>query len=285
MIEKIALTADSTCDLNQELKERWKVSYYPLHIILDEKDYLDNVDIKPDDIFREFYSRKILPKTAAVNIGEYQEFFKKFTDQGFKVIHLNLGGALSSSYKNACVAAEELDGVYPVDSCNLSTGIGHLVIQAGKMIESGLNAEEIAAKLKQMTSKVHSSFILDTLKFMAAGGRCSSVVALGANLLNLKPCILVNNSDGSMSVGKKYRGKLDKVLPQYVEETLEKYGSDIDDETVFITHSGIDSSYVDLVRSTINRVHPFRECHETLASCTISSHCGPNTLGILFMTK
>lgn len=284
MPKKVILTADSTCDLSPELKERWNVTYFPLHIILDGKDYMDNVDIKPEDIFKAYYDKKILPKTAAVNIGEYSEFFKRYTDQGFEVVHINLGGALSSSYKNACLAAEELEGVYAVDSCNLSTGIGHLVIQAGKLIEQGLSGAEVAEKLRGMTGKVHSSFILDTLKFMAAGGRCSSVVALGANLLNLKPCIHVNNADGSMSVGKKYRGKLDKVLVQYVEETLAKYDN-IDDETIFITHSGIDKSYVELVRETIERVHPFKECHETLASCTISCHCGPNTLGILFMTK
>lgn len=284
MPKKVILTADSTCDLSPELKERWNVTYFPLHIILDGKDYMDNVDIRPEDIFKAYYDKKILPKTAAVNIGEYSEFFKRYTDQGFEVVHINLGGALSSSYKNACLAAEELEGVYAVDSCNLSTGIGHLVIQAGKLIEQGLSGAEVAEKLRGMTGKVHSSFILDTLKFMAAGGRCSSVVALGANLLNLKPCIHVNNADGSMSVGKKYRGKLDKVLVQYVEETLAKYDN-IDDETIFITHSGIDKSYVELVRETIERVHPFKECHETLASCTISCHCGPNTLGILFMTK
>lgn len=284
MPKKVILTADSTCDLSPELKERWKVTYFPLHIILDGKDYMDNVDIRPEDIFKAYNEKKILPKTAAVNIGEYSEFFRRYTDEGFEVVHINLGGALSSSYKNACLAAEEIEGVYVVDSCNLSTGIGHLVIQAGKLIEQGLSGEETAKKLRGMTGRVHSSFILDTLKFMAAGGRCSSVVALGANLLNLKPCIHVNNADGSMTVGKKYRGKLDKVLVQYVEETLAKYG-DIDDETVFITHSGIDKSYVKLVRETIERVHPFREYHETLASCTISCHCGPNTLGILFMTK
>lgn len=284
MAKKVILTADSTCDLSEELKNRYNVVYYPLHIILDGKDYLDNVDITPTDIFQAYYDKKILPKTAAVNIGEYLEFFKQFTDQGYEVVHLNLGGALSSSYKNAVLASEELEGVYPIDSCNLSTGIGHLVIKAGKLIEQGFSGEEVAQKVTQMRDKVHSGFVLDTLKFMAAGGRCSSVVALGANLLNLKPCILVNNADGSMSVGKKYRGKLDKVLEQYVVETLEKYDN-IDDETIFITHSGIDQSYVDLVRKTIERVYPFKEYFVTVASCTISCHCGPNTLGILFMTK
>ncbi|NLZ46166.1 MAG: DegV family protein [Clostridiales bacterium] len=284
MASKVILSADSTCDLSAELKERYSVNYFPLHIILDGKDYLDNVDIKPSDIFNAYYEKKILPKTAAVNIDEYSQHFKQFVDKGYEVVHINLGSALSSSYKNACIAAEDFKGVYAVDSCNLSTGIGHLVIQAGKMINQGLSGAEIATRLNAMTSHVHSSFVLDTLKFMAAGGRCSSVAALGANLLNLKPCILVSNKDGSMSSGKKYRGKLEKILPIYVEETLGKYDN-IDYETIFITHSGIDQSYIDLVKKTIIKIHPFKEYHETIASCTISSHCGPNTLGILFMTK
>ena len=284
MSKKVILTADSTCDLSRDLKERCNVFYYPLHIILDGEDYLDNVDITPPEIFAKFNEKKILPKTSAVNIGEYSAFFKQFVDDGCEVVHINLGSALSSSYKNACLAAEEFEGVEVVDSCNLSTGTGHIVVQAAKLIKQGLSAAEVAAKLREMTSRVHSSFILDTLKFLAAGGRCSSVVALGANLLNLKPCILVNNSDGSMAVGKKYRGKLDKVLPLYVEDTLNKYDN-IDDDLIFITHSGIDKSYVELVRQAIMKVHPFKEIEETVASCTISSHCGPNTLGILFMTK
>ena len=284
MSKKVILTADSTCDLSRDLKERYGVFYYPLHIILDGEDYLDNVDITPPEIFRIYNEKKLLPKTSAVNVGEYASFFKQFVDEGCEVVHINLGSALSSSYRNACIAAEEVGNVEVVDSCNLSSGTGHIVIQGAKLIEQGLSAKETAERLRKMTKLVHTSFILDTLKFLAAGGRCSSVVALGANLLNLKPCILVNNADGSMNVGKKYRVKLDKVLPLYVSDTLSKY-ENIDDEMIFITHSGIDKSYVELVRDTIEKVHPFKEVHETVASCTISSHCGPNTLGILFMTK
>ncbi|MBE6837118.1 MAG: DegV family protein [Ruminococcus sp.] len=284
MSKKVILTADSTCDLDNELKERYNVTYFPLHIILDGKEYLDNVDITPPEIFQAYYDKKILPKTSAVNIGEYEEFFKKFVDEGYEVVHINLGSALSSSHKNAVLAAEELEGVYAVDSCNLSTGIGHLVVRAGQLIEQGLSAKEVAEQVSAMAKKVHSSFVLDTLKFMAAGGRCSTVVALGANLLNLKPCIQVNNADGSMTVGKKFRGKLDKVLEQYVEEELSKY-ENIDDSLVFVTHSGIDESYIEVVKNAIERVHPFKEVHTTIASCSISCHCGPNTLGILFMTK
>ena len=283
-MKKIILSADSTCDLGEELKEKYQVQYYPFHIILEGKDYRDNVDITPEEIFQRYYEKKVLPKTAAINVEEYIAYFRPFVEQGYEVVHLNLGSALSSAHQNCMLAARELEGVYPVDSGNLSTGIGHLVLDAGEMIKAGLRAEEIAEELKKRKSRVHSSFVLDTLKFMSAGGRCSSVVALGANLLNIKPCIEVNNQDGSMDVGKKYRGSLKKVLPLYVREKLREYG-EIRRDKIFITHSGIDREYIELVRKTIQEELEFQNIYVTQASCTISCHCGPNTLGILFETK
>ena len=283
-MKKIILSADSTCDLGEELKEKYQVQYYPFHIILEGKDYRDNVDITPEEIFQRYYEKKVLPKTAAINVEEYIAYFRPFVEQGYEVVHLNLGSALSSAHQNCMLAARELEGVYPVDSGNLSTGIGHLVLDAGEMIKAGLGAEEIAEELKKRKSRVHSSFVLDTLKFMSAGGRCSSVVALGANLLNIKPCIEVNNQDGSMDVGKKYRGSLKKVLPLYVREKLREYG-EIRLDKIFITHSGIDREYIELVRKTIQEELEFQNIYVTQASCTISCHCGPNTLGILFETK
>ncbi len=283
-MKKIILSADSTCDLGEELKEKYQVQYYPFHIILEGKDYRDNVDITPEEIFQRYYEKKVLPKTAAINVEEYIAYFRPFVEQGYEVVHLNLGSALSSAHQNCMLAARELEGVYPVDSGNLSTGIGHLVLDAGEMIKAGLGAEEIAEELKKRKSRIHSSFVLDTLKFMSAGGRCSSVVALGANLLNIKPCIEVNNQDGSMDVGKKYRGSLKKVLPLYVREKLREYG-EIRRDKIFITHSGIDREYIELVRKTIQEELEFQNIYVTQASCTISCHCGPNTLGILFETK
>lgn len=284
MNSKIILSADSTCDLNDELKEKYQVHYYPYHIILDEKDYLDNVTIFPDDIYQAYYDKKILPKTAAINAAEYTDYFKGWVQEGYDVIHLNLGSALSSSYQNCCIAAEELGHVYPVNSCNLSTGIGLLVIEAAQRIAGGFSAADISRQLQAMTSCVHSSFILDTLTFMHAGGRCSAVTALGANLLNLKPCIEVNNKDGSMSVRKKYRGTLEKVLVNYTRTKLNEY-QNIRKEQIFITHSGIDQNYIDLVKNTIEETFHFDHIYVTRASCTISCHCGPNTLGILFLTN
>lgn len=283
-MRKIILSADSTCDLGDELKEKYQVHYYPFHIILEGKDYQDNVDITPGDIFQRYYEKKVLPKTAAINVEEYVNYFRPFVEQGYEVVHLNLGSALSSAHQNCMLAARELKGVYPVDSGNLSTGIGHLVLDAGEMIKEGLGAEEIAGKLNQRKNLVHSSFILDTLKFMSAGGRCSNVMALGANLLNIKPCIEVNNKDGSMDIGKKYRGSLKKVLPLYVKDKLQEYQGICTDK-IFITHSGIDQEYIELVKEAIQEEKEFQNIYVTRASCTISCHCGPNTLGILFETK
>lgn len=283
-MRKIILSADSTCDLGDELKEKYQVHYYPFHIILEGKDYQDNVDITPGDIFQRYYEKKVLPKTAAINVEEYVNYFRPFVEQGYEVVHLNLGSALSSAHQNCMLAARELKGVYPVDSGNLSTGIGHLVLDAGEMIKEGLGAEEIAGKLNQRKNLVHSSFILDTLKFMSAGGWCSNVMALGANLLNIKPCIEVNNKDGSMDVGKKYRGSLKKVLPLYVKDKLQEYQGICTDK-IFITHSGIDQEYIELVKKAIQEEKEFQNIYVTRASCTISCHCGPNTLGILFETK
>lgn len=282
--QKIILSADSTCDLNAELKDRYDVNYFPLHINLNGKDYQDNVDITPEQVYQEYYDNKVLPKTSAVNVQEYMDHFRPWVEQGFEVIHINLGHALSSSYQNCCLAAQELGHVHVVDSCNLSTGTGLTVIAAGKMIREGIDAETIAEKLRAGVHKRHASFVLDTLTFLHAGGRCSAVAALGANMLKLKPSIQVDNHDGSMSLGKKYRGSLDKVLAKYTRDQLSKY-SDINTDLLFITHSGIPQEYIDLVRKTAEDMVPFKEIHVTKASCTISCHCGPNTLGILFETK
>lgn len=199
------------------------------------------------------------------------------------MIHINLGSSLSSAHQNCCIAAEELGHVHVIDSCSLSTGTGLLVTDAGRMIEQGMKAADIAKVLRERAKHCHASFILDTLTFLHAGGRCSTLAALGANILKLKPCIEVSTADGSMNVGKKYRGTLDKVLVKYVKDKLAAY-PDIDPSLIFITHSGIAPEYIELVKNTLEETMHFDEIHITKASCTISSHCGPNTLGILFET-
>ena len=283
-MSRILLSADSTCDISGELLESTGARLFPMHIILGEKSYNDGVDIKPDDIYANFNATGKLPKTAAVNVGEYYDHFKPFVEQGYDIIHINLGSALSSSYQNCVAAAKKLGHLYPVDSCNLSSGSGHLVIEASKMIKEGLPASEIAQQLRALTPKCHTSFVIDKLDYLRAGGRCSTLAMLGANLLRIKPSINVNNSDGSMTVGKKYRGPLEKVLVTYVHEKLEQYDK-IRDERIFVTHAGIGEKYVKIVRDEVEKLKYFRNIYTERASCTISSHCGPGTIGILFMTE
>ena len=282
---KIFLSADSTCDVSGELLERCKAELMPLHIVLEDKSYDDGVNIKPDDIYENFARTGKLPKTSAINTQEYIDKFRPLVEEGYDIIHINLGSAISSSYQNCMTAAREFEGhVYPIDSCNLSSGSGHLVIEAAKRIADGMPANEIVEEIKGLVPKCHSSFIIDKLDYLRAGGRCSTLAMLGANLLKLKPCIEVSNKDGSMTVGKKYRGKLENVLVQYVHEQLEKY-ENIRNDKIFITHAGIGDEYVEIVKAELEKLHYFTEIFIERASCTISSHCGPGTLGILFMTE
>lgn len=284
MSNKVILCADSTCDLSPELKERFGVHTYPFHITLGENTYSDGVDLVPDDIYRIYNEQHILPKTAAINMAEYIDFFKSFLDQGYEVVHLNLGSGLSASHSNCRLAAEELDGVYVVDSCNLSTGLGLLVLEAADRIAAGMSAKQVAEEVRALVPKVRASFVLDTLEFLHKGGRCSALAMMGANLLQLKPCIEVDNTSGKMGVGKKYRGSLDKALQQYVYDQL-KDRTDIRTNRIFITHSGISEERIAMVKALVEECHSFDEILITRAGCTISSHCGPNTLGVLFMTK
>ena len=284
MENKIILSADSTTDLGQELIARYNVVTVPLHIVMNDKSYDDLVNITPDEIYQNFDKTGKLPKTSAVNCHEYIDRFKPYIDEGYEVIHINIGSALSTSYNQCCIAAKELGHIYPVDSCNLSTGSGLLVIEAAERIKAGMCAEDIAKEVQGLACKCHGSFVVDKLTYLRAGGRCSSLAALGANLLNIKPRIDVNNRDGSMSVGKKYRGKLIKVLETYVNEQFEQY-ENIARDRVFITHSGVDKEVLDFVYDLVKSKDYFKEILITRAGCTISSHCGPGTLGVLFMTE
>lgn len=283
-MSKILLSADSTCDISGELLESTGAKLFPLHIILGDKSYKDGVEIKPDDIYANFKATGKLPKTSAVNVQEYIDRFKPYIDDGYDIIHINLGSALSSSFQNCTAAAQKLGHIYPIDSCNLSSGSGHLVIEASKLIRQGLPAGEISQQLKALVPKCHASFVIDKLDYLRAGGRCSTLAMLGANLLRIKPSIYVDNKDGSMTVGKKYRGTLEKVLVTYVHEKLSQYDK-IRDERIFVTHAGIDEKYVNIVREEVEKLHFFRNIYVERASCTISSHCGPGTIGILFMTE
>ncbi len=284
MAKKVILCADSTCDIGPELKAKYDVHCYPLHVLLDGNNYSDGVDLTPDDIYKVYEEKQLLPKTAAVNMTEYIDFFKPFLDDGCEVVHISLGSGFSTSYNNCRLAAEELGGVYVVDSRNLSTGSGLLVLEAAERIAAGMEAKQVAEEVQALVEKVRASFVLDTLEFLHKGGRCSALAMFGANLLQLKPGIEVDPTQSSMGVGKKYRGSLDKALQQYVQDKLEGR-TDIRQSRIFITHSGISEERIAMVRSFVEQYMDFEEIHITRAGCTISAHCGPNTLGILFMEK
>lgn len=281
----IILSADRTCDLTDALRKEYDVYTMPYHILLEDKEYLDGIDITPDDIYRVYYDKKLLPKTAAINMGEYVDYFRSFVEDGHEVVHFTLGSALSSSYQNCVNAAEELGHVHIIDGCNLSSGVGLQVIDAGEMIKTGKTATEIKAYFDGHHQCYHGSFVVDTLEFLRAGGRCSSVVAFSAGLLNIRPSIEVNNTDGSMTVGKKYRGSFEKVLVKYVKDKLAQY-DDICTDKIFLTDSGgLDDEFRDYIEKVILETLPFERVYRSTASCTISCHCGPKTMGILFVTK
>lgn len=287
--QKIVLSADTPCDVGEELKARYQVSLYPLHIILDGKQYTDGLDITSAQLYEAWWKHKLLPRTAAINPEEYQSYFAAFLNQGYDVIHISLGSGISSSNANAQIAADALKdkgNVYVIDSCSLSTGFGLLVCEAGERIKAGMPAEQVAKEVSALTQDTRASFILDTLEFMRAGGRCSSIAQIGATLMNLKPTIIVKNDrQGSMVVGKKYMGKLAPSLMKYVDDQL-KDRTDLVLDRVFVTHSGMDDpAIIEKVVARIRELQPFQEVFVTQASCTISCHCGPNTLGVLFLTK
>ncbi len=282
---KVLISADSTCDLGKELQQQYQIPFFPFHILIGENSYVDGKDITPEEIYTLWRTRRLLPKTAAITMMEYYEFFRTWVEKGYDVVHINLGSAISSAHQNCVAAATKLEHVYPVDSCSLSTGTGLLVLKAAQWAREEMPAEEIQKKLRELTPCVRASFVLDTLEFMRAGGRCSAVAAVGANLLQLRPCIQVEpGENGAMKVGKKYRGSMKKVLQQYVEDQL-KNASSISLDRLFITHSGCPQEWIDAVKQQVEQTLPFREIHITQASCTISSHCGPGTLGILFLEE
>ncbi len=251
-----------------------------MRITLGDKTYRDTIDIVPDDIYEHQRKYGELPKTCATNVGECTDFFKPFVDEGFSVIHFTISSEMSSTYNNSVIAASEFDNVYIVDTKNLSTGGGLLMLAACDMIKAGKSAKEIADECTRLAAYVDASFVIDSLEYLYKGGRCSALSVMGANLLKLKPCIEVKN--GKMGVGKKYRGKFAEVLKQYTEDRLANR-EDLVKTRVFITHAGGAKDVADSIAQIVKSKGIFDEVYVTRAGCTVSSHCGANTLGVLFI--
>ena len=279
----IKIVSDSTCDLSDELVERYGVTILPLFVRLGDREYRDKIEITPDEIFEWSDREKTTPQTAAVSIEDAAELFTKLTEDGSEVIAFCISEKMSTTGNLLRLAARETEReelVHVVDSANLSTGVGLQVIEAAIMAREGKSSGEILKHLDEVKGRVRASFVIDTLVYLQRGGRCSSVAAFAGSVLKLHPRIVV--SDGEMSANKKYRGRLDAVIMQYVKDMEQELRAAKPDR-VFITHSGCDRSTVESVRSYLESLGVFSEILETRAGGVISSHCGPGTLGVLFI--
>lgn len=279
---QVKITADSTCDLSDAVLEKYDIDMIPLYVTLGDRSYRDKYEITTDELFGYVKRTGQLPKTSAVTVNDYLERFTPYKLAGRSVVHFTISSSMSTCYQNALYAAQELGNVTVVDSGNLSTGIGHLAVRAAELAAAGLDADSIARTVTKLVPNVETSFIINTLTYLHKGGRCSAVAALGANLLSLKPCIEVQ--DGKMKVGKKYRGSLEKCLIAYVTDRL-KSRDDIDTHRLFVSHSQLPPHLCETIIKQIGKIKKFDEVIETDTNSTVSTHCGPGTLGIIFLRK
>lgn len=281
-MHKIKVTCDSTCDLTPELYESYGIQVVPLAITLGDRLYHDGVDVTVEELLSYADRTGTLPKTSAISPVEYEKVFRPWVEQGYTVIHINISSEFSACYQNACLAAEELGNVYPIDSRNLSSGSGHLALLAVELARAGKTAAEIVETLNQRKEKLDVSFVLQHLDYLRMGGRCSGVAVLGANLLKLRPEIRVQ--DGKMNVGAKYRGSMERSVLDYIRGRLAGR-DDVDTGRIFVTHSPMPDELVDKAVALVKELHPFREVLVTSAGSTVASHCGPECLGVLFFKK
>lgn len=276
---KIAIACETTCDLTKEMIKENNIYVIPFHVVLGDEEYLDDENLTSQMLFDYVEKSGVLPKTSAITVGEYEDFFNEILKENDAVIFIGLSSQISSTQNNAILAANNVKNVYVIDSKNLSTGIGLLVLSACDKIKSGMELNEIITQIKAETQRTQASFVLNTLKFMHKGGRCSVFTLLGASALGIKPEIKL--VDGKMIVGKKYRGKLDTVLDQYCNDVLAEHTPNL--TRAFVTYS----SRPDCAGKIVEKVRKFgfKEVYETTAGSTIGSHCGPETLGVLFIEK
>jgi len=279
----IRVSADSTCDLSPALLDKYGIETLPLYAVLEGKAYQDGLEISPDDIYAKVNETGRVGSTAAINVDEYITFFTRMKESCDALIHFVISSEMSSCCQNALIAAAEVGGVYVIDSRNLSTGIGLQVLRACELADKGMAVEVIVSYIREMAGRVDATFIPESLEYLKMGGRCSAATALSASLLRIKPCIQVR--DGTMVVGKKYTGAMEPVLMKYVKDRLGDLEK-VDLSRVFITHSGMTNpELVDKVREAVLAIAPFEDVQVTRAGCTVSMHCGPNTLGVLFCKK
>lgn len=273
------ITCESSADLNQDMYKKLKVSVIPFKITLGDKDYSDGIDVINKQLFEYFENTKQLPKTSAINEFDYEEFFKEQLKDCDGLIHFCISSQISSTYNNAVNASKKFKNVHIIDSMSLSSGIGLQVMYATKLRDKGVDIEEAVALINSRREHVQISFVVDKLNYLYKGGRCSALSLLGANLLAIKPSIQVKN--GKMIVGKKYMGKMHKILGQYILDTLEQF-SNPDKSMCFITYSSATEEMLKVSKETLEKTGMFKKIIETTAGSTVTTHCGPNTLGIIY---
>lgn len=275
---KIAITSDSVCDLTKEMLEQNKIVTIPLSIILGDEIKFDGLNVSTSEIFSYVEKNKVLPKTSAINENDYENFFKKNLKGHDALIHFSLSSKISCSHQNACLAANKLKNVYVIDSLSLSTGVGLQILYACQLRDQNLPATEIVKKVMNRRKYVQASFVVDKLDYLYKGGRCTSLQLLGANMLHIRPSILVEN--GKMDMHNKYRGKIEDVVEKYIKDTLSEFNTP-DNSVCFITYSTATPKMLEAARNSL-KATGFKNIYETTAGCTITSHCGKNTLGILY---
>lgn len=283
-MSRVRIVADSTCDLSKELLERYEIPVIPLCIVMDDKSYYDGIETTPEEIYTWADANKTTPKTAAASFDKTHEILRPLMDAGEDIIFIGISSSMSTTNNVVRLYGEEQEysRLFVVDSMNLSTGIGLQVLRAAEMAEAGKTAEEIVAAIEGARGLVRASFVVDTLTYLARGGRCKAVTALVANALKLHPLILVK--DGAMGVGQKYRGSIGTALMKYVRDLHDELVV-ADPKRVFITHSGCEDETINKVRASLEEMNYFQEIIVTRAGGVISSHCGPGTLGVLFYSK
>ena len=281
----VKILSDSTCDLSKELIAKYGITIVPLHVVLGDKDYKDGVDITVDEIYEWADANNTTPKTAAISPEEAMDAMSSLLEGDNEVVCFSISSSMSGTFSVLKLAADSMEvteRVYCIDSMNLSTGIGLMVIEAAKLAQEGKSAKEIVEYIETIRPMVRSSFVVDTLNYLHRGGRCSGIAAMAGSMLKLHPRIAVDS--GKMDAGKKYRGKMNKVLLEYVrdmEEELKKAKT----ERVFITHSGCDQELINAVYKYLEDLDVFEEILITRAGSVISSHCGPGTLGVLYIAQ
>ena len=276
---KICITAESTIDLSKELLKQYDIKVIPFTVLLGEDEYADG-DITPQDIFDYVAEKKVLPRTCAINDYQYRDFFRACLDQGYDaVIHFCLSSGISASYLQAVHAATKVENVFVIDSQSLSTGIALEAIYARKLAEKGLEPKEIVEKVTARVPYVQASFVIQTLEYLHKGGRCSGLLRFGAAILRIKPQIIV--SEGKMAPAKKYIGRKSQVVEAYCKDTLEQFANP-DLSVAFVTHTQATPEMVAVAIDALKN-RGFKTIYETTAGATITSHCGPQTIGILFI--